>query len=305
MSGPVERTFRPPHPTDLRATLGILSRGGRDRTMRVGRTPAEGIWRATRTPDGPCTEHLVQRDGEITVRAWGPGAGWAVERAPLLVGANDDDEDFVAHHDLIDRAHRANPGLRFPTTLAVWEILLPVILEQKVTGTEARTSYGQLQRALSERAPVPEVGPALLLPPDPRVVADTPSHVFHAANVERKRSDAIRRAAGYAHRLEEVVTMSRDDAYRRLQALPGLGVWTANEVAAVALGDADAVSIGDFHVKNFVSWALAGEPRGTDARMLELLEPYRPHRGRAVRLIMASGVEPPKYGPRLAIQRRW
>ena len=92
---------------------------------------------------------------------------------------------------------------------------------------------------------------------------------------------------------------------RRLQALPGLGVWSANEVAAVALGDADAVSVGDYHIKNWVSWALAGEPRGTDERMVELLEPYRPHRGRAVRLIMASGVSPPKYGPRLTIQRRW
>jgi 3-methyladenine DNA glycosylase/8-oxoguanine DNA glycosylase len=300
-----QRTFTPPHPTDLRLTLGVLSRGRWDSTMRVGRTSADGIWRATRTPDGPCTQHLVQHGDRMTMSAWGPGATWALERAPLLLGANDDDDDFVAHHELIDRAHRLHPGLRFPSTLAVWEILLPVVLEQKVTGVEARRSYGSLLRVLGELAPSAAGGPQLVLPPDPRVVADTPSHVFHSANVERKRSDTIRRAAGYAHRLEEVVTMSPSDAMARLQALPGLGIWTANEVAAVALGDADAVSVGDYHIKNWVSWALAGEARGTDERMLELLEPYRGHRGRVVRLIAASGVQPPKFGPRLTIQKRW
>ena len=302
---PLERTFRPPHPTDVRATLGVLSRGGRDHTMRVGRTAADGVWRATVTPDGPCTQHVVQRADDITMRAWGPGAAWAVDHAPVLLGANDDDSDFVAHHDWLDRAHRLNRGLRFMCTQAVWEVLLPVVLEQKVTGTEARQSYGELQRALSEPAPGASGGPALLLPPTAQVVAITPSHVFHAANVERKRSDAIRRAAGSAHRLEEASYMDRAAAHARLRALPGLGEWTANEVAAVAFGDADAVSVGDFHLKNAVSWALAGEARGTDERMVELLEPYRPHRGRVIRLIGAAGLRPPKFGPRLTIQRRW
>jgi len=305
VSHPTERTFRPPHPTDLLQTLRVLSRGGRDRTIRLGRTPGEGVWRATTTSEGPCTQHLSQCGDEITVRAWGPGAAWALDHAPVLIGGNDDDDDFVAHHDFLDRAHRLYPGLRFTCTQAIWEVMLPVILEQKVTGTEARASYGALQRALSTPAPIAPGGPALLLPPMPRVVAESPSHVFHAANVERKRSDAIKRAAGYAHRLEEASTMTMADAHARLGALPGLGEWTVNEVAVVALGDADAVSVGDYHTKNLVSWALAGEARGTDERMVELLEPYRPHRGRVVRLIMAAGIRQPKFGPRLSIQPRW
>ena len=305
MSDPLERTFRPPHPTDLLQTLRVLSRGARDKTIRIGKTPGEGVWRATITPQGPCTQHLFQRGDEITVRAWGNGAQWALDHAPVLIGGNDDHTDFVAHHDFLDRAHRLNPGLRFTCTQAVWEVMLPVILEQKVTGTEARASYAALQRALSTPAPTAPGGPALLLPPAPAMVAGTPSHVFHAANVERKRSDSIRRAAGYAHRLEEASTMSMVDAYARLRALPGLGEWTANEVGVVALGDTDAVSVGDYHLKNLVSWALAGEARGTDERMVELLEPYRPHRARVVRLISASGIRQPKFGPRLTIQQRW
>ncbi len=96
--------------------------------------------------------------------------------------------------------------------------------------------------------------------------------------------------------------MSLPDAYARLRAFPGVGAWSAAEVALVALGDADAVSVGDYNLPHQVSWALAGERQGTDARMLELLEPYRGHRGRVLRLLVAGGTVPPRHGPRLALQ---
>jgi 3-methyladenine DNA glycosylase/8-oxoguanine DNA glycosylase len=95
--------------------------------------------------------------------------------------------------------------------------------------------------------------------------------------------------------------MSLPDAHRRLQAFPGVGVWSANEVALVALGDPDAVSVGDFHLKNLVAYALAGEPRATDERMLELLEPYRGHRARAIRCIEHAGLGFPRYGPKVEV----
>jgi 3-methyladenine DNA glycosylase/8-oxoguanine DNA glycosylase len=101
-----------------------------------------------------------------------------------------------------------------------------------------------------------------------------------------------------ASRLEETVAMAMPDAYRRLLAFPGVGQWTAAEVASVALGDPDAVSVGDFHLKHQVAWALAGEPRGTDERMLELLEPWRGQRGRVVRLLGRSGLAAPRFGPK-------
>ncbi len=91
------------------------------------------------------------------------------------------------------------------------------------------------------------------------------------------------------------------DARRRLTLVPGVGAWTAAEVALVALGDPDAVSVGDFHLPNQVAYALAGEARADDARMLELLEPYRGHRGRVIRLLGCSGINAPRYGPRLPL----
>ena len=94
--------------------------------------------------------------------------------------------------------------------------------------------------------------------------------------------------------------MSVPDAYRRLLAFRGIGMWTASAVLGEALGDPDAIPIGDYHIPNTVSWALAGEPRGTDERMVDLLEPYRGHRHRVVRLLHLGGFSAPKYGPKTA-----
>lgn len=296
------RTFVPVHPTDLRATLGVLSRGRRDRTMRVLRSE---VLRATRTPDGPGTQLLRVLGTSIEVQAWGPGAEWLCERAPILVGGNDDHALFPDVNATVTQWHKRFIGLRTPCSQAVWEMLLPIVLEQKVTGKEARSSFGDLLIKLGEPAPGPFTELRLTLPLDPKLVADTPSHVFHACGVERKRSDTIRRAAAYAHRLEEAAELPLAEGHARLRALTGVGDWTVSEIAQTALGDSDAVSVGDYHLKNSASWALAGETRGTDDRMLELLESFRPFRGRVLRLIAAAGITAPKYGPRLRIQPRW
>jgi 3-methyladenine DNA glycosylase/8-oxoguanine DNA glycosylase len=130
-------------------------------------------------------------------------------------------------------------------------------------------------------------------------LAATPTWVFHRANIERRRAHTLTRAMTRACRLEETTAMPMVDAYRRLQAFPGIGPWSAAEVAVVALGDPDAVSVGDYHLKNQVSWALAGEERGTDERMVELLEPWRGHRARVLRLLGAGGIQAPRRGARM------
>jgi 3-methyladenine DNA glycosylase/8-oxoguanine DNA glycosylase len=234
------------------------------------------------------------------VEAWGPGADWAIAHAPALVGAEDRPEEFVPRHPLMTELSRIHAGLRFTRTNAVFESSLPTILEQKVPGVQARWAYVELIRALGEPAPGPI---KMLLPPSAAALAGQPYWFFHRFGIERRRADTIRTAASYARRLEETVSMSLPDAYRRLTALPGFGPWSAAEVAQVALGDADAVSVGDYHLPHLVSWAFTGEPRGTDQRMLELLEPYRGHRARVIRLLLAGGIEAPRFGPRLPL--RW
>ena len=62
------------------------------------------------------------------------------------------------------------------------------------------------------------------------------------------------------------------------------------------------MSTGDYHLPDQVAWALAGEPRADDARMLELLEPWRGHRGRVLRLLGAGAGAAPRYGPRMPLR---
>jgi 3-methyladenine DNA glycosylase/8-oxoguanine DNA glycosylase len=119
--------------------------------------------------------------------------------------------------------------------------------------------------------------------------------------VEPGRARAIAGAARAAARLEEIVTMAAGDADRRLRSLPGVGPWTSAEVRQRACGDADAVSVGDYHLPAVVGWALAGQIVD-DAGMLRLLAPYAGHRYRVTRLVELSGAHPPRRGPRLALR---
>ena len=293
---PIETVVRPRLPVDLRLTLGPLRRGPRDPTMLVDRAGA--WWRATSTPQGPASARYSPEGDGIRVAAWGPGAGWCLEAAAELLGSRDSLDGF-APTGLVGELHRHFPGLRIPRSQAVFEALLPSILEQKVTGREAHDAFAAIVRAWGERAPGPV---PLRLQPSPDALAATPYWAFHPLGVERKRTSAIRLAASRARRVEETVAMPAPDAHRRLQALPGVGPWTSAEVAIVALGDADAVSVGDFHLPHLVSYALTGERRGTDERMLELLAPWPGHRGRVLRLLSRSGRYPDRRAPRMAVR---
>jgi 3-methyladenine DNA glycosylase/8-oxoguanine DNA glycosylase len=284
---------------DLRRTLAPLGRGPFDRTLRLAQGRA---WRATRTPDGPASVAISQAADEIVVEAWGPGADWAVAAIPDLLGLTDEPAPELAGHPVVARLARRFPGVRIPRSRAVLESLVPAILEQKVIGEEARRAYLGLVRVHGEAAPGPaELG--LRLPPSPETLAALPYYVLHPFGVERRRAELIRRVAARAAWYEAIIGLPLAEGYARLTATPGIGPWTAAEVGVRALGDRDAVSVGDFHLPHLVSFALAGEPRGTDARMLELLEPYRGQRARVVRLLELSRIAAPRYGPRLSFRR--
>lgn len=225
------------------------------------------------------------------MEAFGPGAGWLLEHAAELVGEHDRPEEFRPALPLLRDLHRRFTGLRFARTNAVFEALLPAILEQKVTGVEAALAYRGLVGEFGEPAPHPR---APRLPPSPELLARLPYFRLHPLGVERRRADTIARAARAASRLE---------AGAPLRGIAGVGPWTEAEVRSAALGDADAVSVGDYHLPHLVSWALAGRRRGSDEEMLDLLEPYRPHRGRVLRLLELSGAGPPRRGPRMPLRR--
>lgn len=279
-------------------TLGHLQRAGRwDPCVRVGRAEA---WRSGRNRGGTFTSHLIQNGGDVQVDAWGDGAEAALEDAPALLGADDDVSSFRPAAGVVRDLHHRFPGLRIGRTGAVLESLVPTVFEQKVIGLEARNGYRRLVEALGESAPGPR---PMRVPPAGQVLRATPYWAYHRFGLERRRADVVREVGGRARWLESCADLPPLEAQARLVLVPGVGPWSAAEVAMTALGDPDAVSVGDYHLPNLVAWALAGEARGSDEMMLELLQPYAGHRGRVLRLLAAGGISAPRRGPRLQFRR--
>jgi 3-methyladenine DNA glycosylase/8-oxoguanine DNA glycosylase len=298
------RIVQTARPVDLGLTLGpLLHGGGRDPSVRF----ADGdLWRASDTAAGPATVHL-HSTGPTTVvaRAWGPGAATALDDVADLLGADDDPSSLGGVHPLVTELDKRLPGLRIGRTGSVLDALVPTVLAQRVIGVEASSAYVAMVRAARRAAPRADDvdAPRLLLPPEPAWLVSTPYWTFHRWGVEQRRTNTIKNAAGHARRLIDLATLPLRDARHRLLMLPGIGPWTVNTVAMLALGDADAVSVGDYWLKHVVSFALAGEPRGTDERMLELLEPWSGQRGRVCRLLLSGGPRPPRFGPRNRLRK--
>jgi 3-methyladenine DNA glycosylase/8-oxoguanine DNA glycosylase len=295
----IESDWRPGRPVDVHTTLSSLRRGTGDPAHRVDRDGT--FWWAAATPLGPGTLALRgARDG-VRATAWGDGAGWLIDGVPELLGANDDWSTLdLSRHPLLDRTLRGLPGLRLTRTRLVFDSLLPAVLEQRVTGHEARRAWRGLLHRFGTAAPGPHAG--LRVPPLPADVLAVPTWDWHRLGVDITRQRAIRAAATVAPRLEECVGRPTADALARLRIVPGIGEWTAAETVQRALGDPDTVSVGDFHIHDLVVYALTGRPRGDDAEMLRVLEPWAGQRQRVVRLIELSAVTKPRFGPRHAPQ---
>jgi len=291
-------TYAPAAPVSLAHVLGPLRQGRTDPTVRH---ESGSWWLALDTPDGTATLHLrAGVSGVVEAQAWGAGADHAIAGLPDLLGARDDAEGFdPSRHPLVAELHRRFAGLRLTRAARVMAFLVPTVLGQKVTGIEQKQAWRELVTRHGEPAP----GPAprgLRVAPPPSVWKRVPSWEWHTAGVGPQRSDTVMRAVAVGDSLERTATVDAAEASRRLRTIPGIGAWTAAETVQRSHGDPDAVSVGDFHVAKRVGWALTGQ-RVDDDGMLELLEPWRGHRQRVVRLIEAAGIGYERHGPRMTI----
>ena len=326
-----------PFVVNVRLTLSVQGRGKGDPTFRSDEAGA--IWRTSLTPDGPgtirvlpvrCpvpaagaaeTEEPAPPCTRVRAQAWGPGARWLLDALPGSLGQHDDITGFDTEaHPVIRDSARRHPELRIGRSGRLMEALVPAILEQKVVVLEAHRAWRILLTKYGTQPPGP--APAgMRVFPHPRIWRRIPSWDWHRAGVEGVRAETIIRASSVADSLERLLALSHEEADRRLRTIPGIGVWTSAEARQRAAGDPDAVSVGDYHLKNIVGWALAGRDRSTDEEMLELLEPFKGHRHRATRLIglsrgtratraAGSGVGiarygaggPPRRGPRNSVR---
>lgn len=267
-----------------------------------------GTWlRATRTPIGPALVKIAANGSQVAARAWGEGAECALDQLPRLLGADDAPGSFrpLPEHETLVAAHRRFPALRIGRSDAVFEALAPACIEQVVTGKEAFRAWRLLVGEFGEPAPGPATDPdsaayGMRVPPDPKVWAGVPTWRFLAAGVEQRRYRTLVHAAGRAAALERTLALEPLAVSQALRSLPGVGPWTSAEVRQRSHGDADAWSIGDYHVGKDISYALTGEPLD-DAACLELLEPYRGHRYRVQLLLSLGAARTPRRAPRMTL----
>ncbi|MEJ1088126.1 DNA-3-methyladenine glycosylase 2 family protein [Microbacterium sp. Mu-80] len=296
---PAQQTvYRPGHPLDLMQTVGMLCRGPKDPTMVID---GSRIWMAFRTETGVATLCLRQTSDGVHAAAWGPGADDALAQVPRLCGADDDLTGFdVSSHGKLAELARRHPGIRLPRTDRVFDALACAILEQKVTGLQAFGAWRYLVSRFGERSPGPTPRPMSAAPP-PETWQRIPSWEWHRAGVEPPQSRTIVAAAGRASSIRRALHRASDGAERdrALTSLRGVGLWTSAETRLRALGDPDAVAVGDYHLPHEVGFALTGS-RTDDEGMLELLAPFAGHRQRIIRLIFTAGIREPRRGARLA-----
>ncbi|MET0704365.1 MAG: DNA-3-methyladenine glycosylase 2 family protein [Mycobacterium sp.] len=280
--------------------MAPLRRGPGDPTFQI--TPDGAIWRTSLLASGPVTARITRAGpAAVHAQAWGDGADEFIETVPAFLGADDDHSDFAPDDPTIAAAVKAVPHLRLGRTGQVLEALIPAVIEQRVQGADAFRAWRLLVTRFGTAAP----GPAperMRIIPSADVWRRVPSWEFHRANVDPGRARTIVGAAQRAAALERLTARPPADAREAMMSLPGVGIWTVAEVAQRAFGDADALSVGDYHVSKMIGWTLLGYPVDDD-RMIELLEPMRPHRHRAVRLLYLSGLaREPRRGPRLPVQ---
>ena len=285
-------------PVDVGRTWSVLQRGGSDPTYRrVGAT----IWRTSRMPSGPATVAVTQVDARtVEAEAWGPGADEMISTLPAALGVDDDPSGFALAHPAVADAHRRFPGLRVTRTGRVLEALIGAVIEQRVVGMDAMAAWRRLLLAHGDPAP----GPApdgMRVFPTAEAWAALPSWEWHLAGVDPQRYRTAQACARVGAQLERLSARVDDlpAIYRGLRSISGVGAWTAAETGFRALGDADAVPFGDYHLGNLVGGALVGRRLHTDEEIAEVLEPYRPQRYRAVRLLELSPlVRMERRGPR-------
>lgn len=302
LAGALTWQWQPPFPLDWSRTLGVHRRGRGDPAYLVDAYGA--AWCTALTPDGPATMrvHAVPgaEDGRVTVcaSAWGAGAAWLLGSLPGLLGAADDPSALEPVHPLLKEMSHRHHALRIGRSGRVFEALVPAVLEQKVVGAEAKRAWRLLLLRFGDPPPGP-APPGMRVCPPPRTWIRIPSWEWHRAGVELVRARTIIGAARVAGRLEEITAMTPAEADRRLQMLSGIGPWTSAEIRQRAIGDPDALSVGDYHLPSIVGWALIRQ-KVDDAGMCELLAPYAGHRYRAAWLLEMSGQGPPRHGPRNA-----
>jgi 3-methyladenine DNA glycosylase/8-oxoguanine DNA glycosylase len=279
---------------DVLRTLKFQRFGPLDPCARAG---ASFFAKACRIGGAEVVVRVIGGGTGVRVEIEGDGAEKVAPHARALVGADDPAWDDA---NLPRPVRDGLVGTRLPRVPWITDRLTSQVLQQRVPFDEAARAWAMLCRRMGTKAPG---AVDLVMPPTFRDLARASEHELRSVGIDHQRRLTLRRVWEVAHRLDPMANEPRDEALRKMASIRGLGPWTLGMMAGFAFGDADAAPTGDYALPNTVAFALAGEERGDDARMLELLAPYAGNRFRVIRAIHAARIEAPRRGPKRALVR--
>lgn len=206
-------------------------------------------------------------------------------------------EEHLARDPRLRPMVRRQAGLRVPGAFDGFELALRAVLGQQVSVKAASTLFGRCAAAFGEPASgefavvksaivnsinIPHEQLKFFAPTAERL-AGANLRELSALGLTKKRAETIRTLArtiaGGELKLEPGVDV--DETMQSLQALPGIGAWTAHYIAMRALGYPDAFPHADLGLMKALGLRKAGD-------ILAAAEPWRPWRAYAAHHLWAS-----------------
>ena len=175
----------------------------------------------------------------VDATAWGAGAEWSIVQAPDLVGMADEPDAFQPRDPFVRALVDRHGPVRLGRTGAVYDVATAAVIEQRVTGVEARRTWYTLVRRYGEPVPGPtNAQPAGMRQfPSPEVVAQLGDGARRALGLELRRGVALSAVAADARTRPRRCARARPHRCARAgsarpppPAIPGVGHWTSAAV---------------------------------------------------------------------------
>ena len=258
--------FRPP--MDAAGMLAFLAARA---IPGVEEATEDSYARTLQLPHGSATVRLTPTPQHIdcTLRLTDlRDLGSAVTRVRRLFDLDADpvacDDLLAADPDLAPSVSKT-PGIRLPGAVDGPEIVLRALLGQQVTVAAARTALARLTERLGEPLETPD-GTLTRLFPTPEAIAKEGASVLTGP---RRRIDTVLATCAALADGTLTVDVGRDPEELRaeLEALPGIGPWTAGYVLMRVLGAPDVLLSTDVALlKGAANLGLPSDPDGLAAR---------------------------------------
>lgn len=281
--GPTARAAFEEDELDIPRTMALQQLGTYDPTARF---EGSAFIKVHEDEHGRVVRHTIDRaPSGITIEVAGEGAASLLDVWRAQFPVEDGHDAFVAVHPTLQRLVRALPGLRLLGVPWRLDVAVGAVLQQRVAFVDAARAFRQVALKWGTHD---ALGVAF---PGPRRLASISTAQLQSIGIDAQRARAIHLLAreevrsGFLRRPDDPPRVRQ-----RLLSIPGIGPWTTEMILGFGFGfgDRDALPLGDVHLPSLVASTLGGRTHGTDADMIELLQPYRGHRFRVVRLLWTA-----------------